>query len=99
MIHIFIGKGGLSVLRKKNKLIFSSSNKISSRKRKIIRKEINNELTTRMKNHGQFIKEIKSLINGMHPKSIFCRIFLKRNGKRLKRRLRNIQVEFEEYSD
>ncbi|WP_339626026.1 hypothetical protein [uncultured Maribacter sp.] len=99
LIHIFIGKGGLSVLRKKNKLIFSSSNKISSRKRKIIRKEINNELTTRMKNHGQFIKEIKSLINGMHPKSIFCRIFLKRNGKRLKRRLRNIQVEFEEYSD
>lgn len=96
LIHIFIGKAGFSALRKNNKLIFSNSNKISSRKKKIIRKEIQNELAQRIKNHGDFIKEIQSLINGFHPKNILCRIFLKKNGKRLKRRLKNIQVEFQE---
>lgn len=96
LIHIFIGKGDLNIHIKNNRLIFSSSNKISSRKRKIIRKEIDNELITRMHNHSEFVKEIRGLINGIHPQNIFCRFFLKKNGKRLRKRLKNLQIEFQE---
>tara|TARA_R110001583_G_scaffold22884_11_gene85362 strand:+ start:700 stop:2037 length:1338 start_codon:yes stop_codon:yes gene_type:complete len=94
LVHIFIGKGELYVSKNKNRLIFSSSNKISTRKQKIIRKEIRAELRARMENHRFFMIEIRDLINGIHPKKILCRSFLKRNGKRVKKRLKNLEVEF-----
>lgn len=98
LVHIFTGKGDLITNREKNRLIFSSSNKISTRKQKIIKKEIKTELGIRMSSHKSFMDEIGNLIIGIQPKNIMCRFFLKKNGKRLRKRLKNIQVEFEDIS-
>ena len=96
--HIFTGKADLYVLRKKNRLILSSSEKISTRKQKLIRKEINESLNTRIENHIFFMKEVAGLTTGIHPKNILCRSFLKKNGKRIRKRLNNIEVEFKNKS-
>lgn len=95
IVHILTGKANLYVSRKKNRLLLSSSEKISTRKQKLIRKEVNESLSTRIGNHKSFMMEVGSLTTGIHPKKILCRSFLKKNGKRIKKRLDNIEVEFE----
>lgn len=94
IVHIFTGKADLYVSRKKNRLILSSSEKISSRKQKLIRSEINKELKQRIEANRLFMMDISDLTIGFHPKKIFCRSFLKKNGKRIKKRLKDLEVEF-----
>lgn len=96
IVHIFTGKADLYVSKTKNRLILSSSEKISTRKQKLIKKEINDELRARIEDNILFMKEIKTLTTGISPKIIFCRYFLKRNGKRIKKKLKEFEVEFKE---
>lgn len=96
IVHVFTGKADLYVSRAKNRLILSSPMKISTRKQKLIRKEINEELRTRIEANKLFMKEIKTLTTGYSPKIILCRSFLKRNGKRIRKKLKELEVEFEE---
>lgn len=94
ILHIWTGKANLYVSREKNRLLLSSPDKISSRKRKLITKEIRADLQLRMTNHRKFISDIRPLIDGKSIKSWICRSFLKRNGKRIKKRLKELQIEF-----
>ncbi len=94
IIHIFTGKADLSVSITKNRLTLSSSKKISTRKQKIIKNEINAELKRTAKNHRLFIEEIMPLTTGANPKKWLCRAFLKKNTKRIKKRIKKLQIEF-----
>jgi DNA-binding transcriptional regulator YhcF (GntR family) len=94
MVHIVTGKGNLIVSKAKNRLLLSSIKKISSRKQKLITKEIRAELRLRIEKHREFMSNIRPLIEGKGLKSWICRSFLKRNGKRIKQRLKVLEIEF-----
>ena len=71
-----------------NKLVLSSSKKLSTKKKKQLRKEIKNELAQKGRSHLNFMKNI---IEVQGPKSILNfrnRTFLKKHSKRVKKRLK-----------
>lgn len=77
-----------------NKLVLSSSKKLSTKKKKQLRKEIKNELAQKGRSHLNFMKNI---IEVQGPKSILNfrnRTFLKKHSKRVKKRLKALTVEF-----
>jgi DNA-binding transcriptional regulator YhcF (GntR family) len=96
MIHILTGKADLYVTRQKNRLLLSSSEKISTRKQKLIRREINKEMNKRLRAHREFMLEIKPLTEGNQLKNMLCRSFLKRNNKRVKKKFKKLEIEFGE---
>lgn len=98
IVHVFTGKAGLYVSSTESKLTLSSPDKISTRKRKLIRKEINSELKKMVKSRRSFMEDIRPLIIGIGPKKWLCRSFLKRNGKRIRKRLKGFEIEFKEKS-
>mgnify|MGYP003109881364 CR=1 FL=1 len=98
LIHIFTSKENVFLSRTKNRLILSSFGKISSRKQKLIRREIQKKLRQRQRNHLVFMNEIRPLIKGYKLKNILCKSFLRKNGKRTMKRLKNIKIEFD-YSE
>ena len=71
-----ISKANVFLSRNKDRLILSSFGKISSRKQKLIRREIQKKLRQRQKNHLVFMDEISPLIKGYKLKNIFARLFL-----------------------
>lgn len=77
-----------------NKLILSSSKKISTKKQKALRKQIESELNKKGKSHREFMQAIFKVQGTKSIWNLRNRKFLKKHSKRVKKRLQALTVEF-----
>lgn len=77
-----------------NKLILSSNKRISTKKQKELRKQIELELRRKGQSHAVFIKKILELEGNKTFWNIRNRKFLNKHSKRVKKRLQALTVEF-----
>ncbi|TYP75261.1 RelA/SpoT domain-containing protein [Aquimarina intermedia] len=77
-----------------DKLILSSNRKISTRKQKALRKEIESELKKKGKSHREFMKDIFEIQGNKSIFNLRNRKFLRKHSRRVKKRLKALTVEF-----
>lgn len=77
-----------------NKLVLSSPKKISTKKQKELRNQIQKELKTKGVAHRAFMNEIFETLGEKSIWNYRSRKFLKKHSKRIKKRLKDLTVEF-----
>ncbi|MGO3812662.1 hypothetical protein [Mesonia sp.] len=86
--EIFVNKSN------EGKLVLSSNKRISTRKQKELRKQIENKIDQKSSSHMIFMKEIHNLEIKKSIWNLVNRKFLKKHSKRVKKRLEALSVEF-----
>lgn len=95
IFQIFTGAEEIFVNQSENdKLILSSSKRISTKKQKELRKRVENELKRKTISHRKFMREIKEIQGDKSIWNFINRKFLRKHSNRLKKRLQLLTVEF-----
>lgn len=96
LINILIERDDVIVRFQGKQLYLQSNSKISTKKRKEIKKQINNGVQDLTKKHYLFMKEVNEAVN---LKSFFLawrtKSFLKKHEKRVSKKLKSIELKFE----
>ena len=95
ILDIFTSAEGIIVKKiDSTRLEFTSPKKISTKKRKELRRSLDNELKGRSISHRRFMKDIFKQIEDKKSSSFVYKRFLKRHSKRVKKHLKNLTIEF-----
>lgn len=95
LINILIERDEVIVRSEGNSLYLESNSKISSKKRKEIRKQINAGIQDLGKRHVVFMKEVNNVMNAGPSWAWRTKSFLKKHEKRVSKRLKSIDLKFE----
>jgi len=95
IFQIFTGAEEIFVEKRANdKLVLSSNRRISTKKQKELRKQVDNELKKMTLSHRNFMIEIKNILGEKSLWNWMNFKFLKKHSKRLKKRLKDLTIEF-----
>lgn len=95
LINIFIERDDVFVRIEGKSLYLSSNSKISSRKRKEIRKKIQSGIQDLVRNHKFFMRDIDDVLKTTPAWAWRTRSFLKKHEKRISKKLQSIDPKFE----
>lgn len=96
LVNILIERDDVLVKIRGKKLYLNSRNKLSSKKRKEIRKSINNGINHLIQKHTLFIDKVNKQVPKNTLKALKTKHFLKRHEKRVNNKLNAIDLEFED---
>src|SRR5690606_34898643 len=95
LINIVIERDDVIVRIEGKSLYLNSNSKISTKKRKEIRKQINAGILDLKKRHVLFMKEVNDVMNDGPSWAWRTKSFLKKHEKRVSKRLKSIDLKFE----